>query len=231
MDLTAKQFTPQAFSEVSETRDRLPVQMINNKHELFHKPFDWEVVDGRWLPILSVMPFVASLNNYDMDGVKDCENVRQIFRNKGCACIPNGDQRLGKWANYMATIDAYNPDMGNSIGKFWTTVFDSPIMVAGRVKWQRDQRGYDAFRQLLVDVGICTLNATIAAMVIDRKVEALTSMHQIPVTSKSKQLAVEALERDIAAMRASTQGLDQPVPAAQPKRRRFTSTPATEDDS
>ena len=26
-------------------------------------------------------------------------------------------------------------------------------------------------------------------------------------------------------------GLDQPVPAAQPKRRRFTSTPATEDES
>jgi hypothetical protein len=53
----------------------------------------------------------------------------------------------------------------------------------------------------------------------------------VPVTSKSKQLAIELLERDIAAMRASLLGLDQPVPAAQPKRRRFSSTPATEDDS
>jgi hypothetical protein len=230
MDLTAKQFSPQAFSEVSETRDRLPVQMINNKHELFHKPFDWELKNGAWLPVLSVMPFMASLNNYDMDGVKDCENVRQIFRNKGCACIPNGDQRLGKWANYMATVDAYNPAM-NSTGKYWITIFDSPIMVGNRVKWSRDEKAYDAFRQLLVDVGICVLNATIAGMVIDRKVEALTSMHQVPVTSKSKQLAIELLERDIAAMRASLLGLDQPVPAAQPKRRRFSSTPATEDDS
>ena len=42
---------------------------------------------------------------------------------------------------------------------------------------------------------------------------------------------VDTLERDIAAMRASLLGLDQPVPAAQPKRRRFASTPATEDDS
>jgi hypothetical protein len=230
MDLTAKQFTPQAFSEVSETRDRLPVQMINNKHELFHKPFDWELKNGTWLPVLSPMPFMASLNNYDMDGVKDCENVRQIFRNKGCACIPNGDQRLGKWANYMATVDAYNPEM-NSVGKYWITIFDSPIMVGNRVKWSRDEKAYDAFRQLLVDVGICTLNATIAGMVIDRKVESLTSMHQVPVTSKSKQTAIELLEKDIAAMRASLQGLEQPVPAAQPKRRRFASTPATEDDS
>jgi hypothetical protein len=131
----------------------------------------------------------------------------------------------------MATIDAYNPSMGNSTGKYWTTIFDSPIMVAGRVKWQRDEKAYDAFRQLLVDVGICTLNETIATMVIDRKVESLTSMHQIPVTSKSKQVAVETLERDIATMRASLQGLEQPVPAAQPKRRLFASTPATEDDS
>ena len=231
MDLTAKQFTPQAFSETSEVRDRLPVEMINNKHELFHKPFAWEVKDGRWLPILSVMPFIASLNNYDLDGVKDCENVRSMFRIKGCACIPNGDQRLGKFKNYMATIDAYNPSMGNSIGKYWTTIFDAPIMVAGRVKWQRDEKAYDEFRQLLVDVGICTLNATIAEMVIDRKVEALTSMHQIPVTSKSKQTAVETLEKEIAEMRASLQGLDQPVPASQPKRRRYASTPATEDDS
>lgn len=230
MDLTAKQFTPQAFSEVSETRDRLPVQMINNKHELFHKPFDWELKNGAWLPVLSVMPFMASLNNYDMDGVKDCENVRQIFRNKGCACIPNGDQRLGKWANYMATVDAYNPEM-NSIGKYWITVFDSPVMVGNRVKWVRDEKAYDAFRQLLVDVGICALNATIAGMVIDRKMESLTSMYQVPVTSKSKQTAIELLEKDIAAMRASLQGLEQPVPAAQPKRRRFASTPANEDDS
>jgi hypothetical protein len=103
--------------------------------------------------------------------------------------------------------------------------------VGNRVKWARDEKGYDQFRQLLVDVGICVLNATIAGMVIDRKVEALTSMHQVPVTSKSKQLAIELLERDIAAMRASLLGLDQPVPAAQPKRRRFASTPATEDDS
>lgn len=222
MDLTAKQFRPEPVNEARDHADYLPCEWINNRYELVHKPFDWEVKDGKWLPVLSPIYMIDGLNNYNTDGVRDPENVRNIYRRKSCECIPPEDDRLGEFKGYMMTIPSYNPQYQSSrVGKYWVTMFDAPVMVAGQVSWERDAEEYDRFRQHLVDVGICVMNATIAKMVIKDRKERLKDYLQIPTgnESKSRTRAIALLEETIKSMEALVGGLEKPAPAAQPNRK------------
>lgn len=213
MDLTAKSFSPERVRTSKEARDYLPVEWLNNVHELIHKPLDWEVKDGRWLPVLSPIFFMRGLNNYDDNGQTDPEAVRRIYRAKGCACIVPDDDRLGEYKHYIATVPATNPAYG-SVGKYYLTIFESPEMVAGRVIWRRDEKAFDAFRAHLVDVGICVMNSTIAELVIASKREALSTMEQVPLNTTSKQRTITKLSADIAAMEQLLTGLAKPKAAS-----------------
>lgn len=213
MDLTAKSFSPERVRTSKEARDYLPVEWLNNVHELMHKPLDWEAKGGQWLPILSPIFFLRGLNNYDESGQTDPEAVRRIYRAKGCSCIVPDDDRLGEYKHYIATVPATNPAYG-SVGKYYLTIFESPEMVAGRVIWRRDDKAYDAFRAHLVAAGICIMNSTIAELVIAAKREALATMEQVPMNTTSKQRTIAKLTGDIADMEALTAGLTKPKAAS-----------------
>lgn len=213
MDLTAKSFSPERVRTSKEARDYLPVEWLNNVHELMHKPLDWEAKGGQWLPILSPIFFLRGLNNYDESGQTDPEAVRRIYRAKGCACIVPDDDRLGEYKHYIATVPATNPVYG-SVGKYYLTIFEAPEMVAGRVIWRRDDKAYDAFRAHLVAAGICIMNSTIAELVIAAKREALATMEQVPMNTTSKQRTIAKLTADIADMQALTAGLTKPKAAS-----------------
>lgn len=213
MDLTAKSFSPERVRTSKEARDFLPVEWLNNVHELVHKPLDWEVKNGQWLPILSPIFFLRGLNNYDDNGQTDPEAVRRIYRAKGCACIVPDDDRLAEYKHYIATVPAANTAYG-SVGKYYLTIFESPEMVAGRVIWRRDEKAYDAFRAHLVAAGIVVMNSTIAELVIAAKREALSTMEQVPMNTTSKQRTIAKLTADIADMEALTAGLTKPKAAS-----------------
>lgn len=231
MDLTAKQFAPERIDESRRTpNDVLLTPYVDQRWEYMHPPFAWEVKNGQWLPLLSQLPLLPGVNNLNLDDAgDDPENVRALFRRKGCAIIAPADPRLGPYKNYMAVLPAYNAQNG-AVGKAWMSMWDVPVMVANRVVWERDWTSYDAFRAHLVSSGICVINATVAKMVIIAKEDRLKQYESIPVgnITHSRQATMALLESEIKLMKDNMPGLAAPVPAVQHNKRRFQAERVTE---
>lgn len=220
MNFEAKRFTPQPESQKTDTWDLLPVNRINNKHELMHKPGDWEIVDGEWLPILSPLYFSPSSNGYVAS--EGPEHIRAYHRNKGCSIIPPGSALLEEYADYMGTIPCYNPEMSNSLGKYWCSIFETPDVVGTDVMWNLDVEEWNKFRKLLVKNGIVRLNQTIARSVIQRKQKALSALENsvagLPKT-ESRTAMLEKARTALQHMKDSLKTLDAPVQASQKNRK------------
>ena len=228
MDLTALQFKPERVRETQEAQDYLPVETLHNRFELMHPPLAWEVKGGKWLPVLSQIPFYAGLNNYDDLGVRDAEAVRTLYRHKGCTTLDPAAERLGEFQHYMCTVPAVA--RGN-VGKYYLTIWDRPVMVAGAVLWERDTAEYDRFRAFLAESGICTMNATIGQLAINRIKASLAHMEQVPFKTDNRTRQIDALKAQIAAMEALLAGLAKPKAAAQASRRAYKTERITTDDS
>lgn len=227
MDLTARQFRPEPVRESAEVQDYLPVETINARFELMHPPLAWEVKGGKWLPVLSQIYFLRGLNNYDDMGVLDAEAVRTVYRHKGCATLDPAGDKMGEFQHYMCTVPAISR---GTTGKYYLTMFDRPVMVAGKVLWERDTAEYDRFRAHLVDAGYCVMNATIAQLVINVKKSTLVDYEQVPMGA-NRLKTIEKLKADIATMEAAREGLVKPSAAAQAPRRTFKADRVREENA
>lgn len=210
MSIESKRFTA-TFQDTGHSKvDYLPVETLNNEWEFIHRPFDWTVAGGKFLPVLTQIFFYKGLNNF----VGDHETVRAIYRGKGCTCIPYGDQRLGPFAQYRGTVPATNPEF-RSAGVYHISAWESPENIAGETIWSFDQAGYDEFLEHLVDAGIVRIDSTIATICIRRKKHALENLKRIERPRESTKTQIKLMEADLKAMEKIIPTLKAPVAAIQ----------------
>ena len=211
-DLQAVEFTGRPPSRNREVADFLPVDTVDNDFELIHAPFDWEIVDGEWLPVLHPVYFYPGLNNYTGD-TADRDVVRAMHRRKDCVVLDPGNAQLGSYRDYVRTVPAYSVAQERR-GEYYMTMWDTPVKIGNRVSWNRNLKGYNAFRKYLVENGIVKLSQMVVRVVVDVKQQIYNRHIGMPVKTPAQQEFNDRLKEELRVMRATKIGdLEAPVPA------------------
>jgi hypothetical protein len=151
---------------------RVPVSTLNLKWVFTHYMTAWVFEGGAWLPDLTRLSFRDGLNGQS-DGNTNAPKAHA--QSKGATVIEPGNGKLGPYKAYRHTLPAYDPNT-KAAGTYFNSMWEKPTLIGpgGRnVRWTFDQKGYDAFRALLVTNGVIE---PITRVVAEGKVEALRSM-------------------------------------------------------
>lgn len=199
---------------VSETRARVPADVLNLRWVYAHFPMAWEFRAGEWIPELTQISFRKGLNGQGEDS--NFNPHKQHIINKGGVVIEQSNPRLGAYKNYRRAYPAFNSQT-KQVGTFFASMFETPTVIGNRhAKWSLDTKGYADFRAYLVKKGIIE---PIDASVIEAKIDERRGLVEHLKSLSANQLRSEriaALEKTIEEMEASLAALDSGVDAVVP---------------
>jgi len=105
---------------VTETRSRVPADVLNLRWVFAHFPLAWEFSGGGWIPELTQISFRKGLNGQSEDS--NFNQHKQHVVNKGGTVIEQNHPRLGPYKNYRRAYPAFNSQT-KQVGTYFASMF------------------------------------------------------------------------------------------------------------
>gem|GEM_PF-6850692 len=169
---------------VEASRPSRKVMPGNPEFELVHHADHWNFVDdtGEFLPGTLSVQKMPGVNGTDRRG--GIGILRNHFNERGSVLLSLGDNRLGKWKNYLRKVT------NDANRKHHFTMWENPTVIGNRVMWEHDVDDARAFARHLVDAGVVApMPEALRSMFLDRqnrKIEGLRARN-----APAKQIAEE----------------------------------------